>query len=196
MLCFTTPMPQVNTLTLFNLAVIVALHWPCQADVVCFDCTTQLLLSPCKGKSLLLLHCYVQVCFSQKFFSCCLHMLKFSYLNKQMSHWLLFVPLCFCFQVLLLLKLFVVVTNFLFKAFLCLFVVFIAWNTNTGASDIWLPCWPAATFCFCHVLYSILLCVPSLLWCLLCFIMFSFLFSDTKNPASKWLINDWLCYLA
>ena len=69
MLCFTTPMPQVNTLTLFNLAVIVALHWPCQADVVCFDCTTQsLLLSPRKGKSLLLLHCCVQFVLVKSFF--------------------------------------------------------------------------------------------------------------------------------
>ena len=167
MFCFTTRMPQANTLTLFNLAVIVALHWPCQTDVVCFDCTTQsLLLSPRKGKSLLLLHCCVQVCFSQKFFSCCLHMLKFSYLNKQMSHWLLFVPLCFCFQVLLLLKLFVIVTDFLFKAFLCLFVVFIAWNTNTGASDIWLPCWPAVTFLFlsCALLNSVVRPVTALMY--------------------------------
>ena len=118
MLCFTTQMLQVNTLTLFNFAVLCWSHW---TNTVCFDCTTQLLLSPYMWS----LCCYCIVVWfvlAKSFFlaAClCLSFLIWTNLSKQMNHWLLFTHLCFCFQALLLLKLFVVATDFLFKIFLC-----------------------------------------------------------------------------
>ena len=49
MLCFTFPMPQVNTLTLLSFDTLTVLCLSRQANAVCFACATWLLLlSPCK----------------------------------------------------------------------------------------------------------------------------------------------------
>ena len=152
-------------------------------------------------KSLLLLHCCV-VCFSQKFFfaAClCLSFFIWTNLSKQMKHWLLFVPLCFCLQALLLLKPFVVATDFLFKTFFMFvcsayYLKYEHWGFRYLVAL--LTCYHFLFLSSALLHFVVHTIITSMFALVSLYFVFFFLFSDTKNPASKWLINDWLCYLA
>ena len=69
MLCFTPPMPQVNTLTLLSFDTPTVLCWSRQTSAVCFTCATwSLLLSSCKKSC-----CCMQLVVIKTF--CCLPLL-------------------------------------------------------------------------------------------------------------------------